>query len=866
MGFYYEEAKRDAAAKPKSKAAPRGHIPIESMNRAGCSACPRDKDRALESPKMEAEGSDSPEVYFLSTRPTHQEDKEGRLWVGPAGREILKKARRARLDDDVRLSNIVNCSGADMALDVREVECCRGRVAEDIERAAPLVVVGVGDEPLHWATGLPKNARAFRGTLMPARFGRHECWYYPVLYPNYTNRESRRKSEYETTLEHDLASLEQMLRGSLGSPKIHGAPYDAGIECITGSEPGDMGRLEDALHWLCGVGPHGLDYETSEIDPHAQADPKIWTAAAGTFGRVVAFSVDHPDGWGTETRMRKVRGMLGEYVAQSGRKRCHHAGFEQAWTARIFGNEVLRRTEWDDTMAMAFTFDEREGTKSLDNQCRVRFGFFLKAQSQVDVSVPGWHLKYKLRDILRYNGLDSKWTDLLADHYLPMLREDERAMAVYEMRMRTCPTLVLTTDRGLPVDLGYARRLSAELDAKIADVEERLRRTPEVRRYTSQFGTFSPTNDKHVLAMMKDVLKRPEVRREDRDKTVRWTSDDEALSAMPRAEVPSAQLVLDHRGLTRNNSTYLGPLIEGKTLSADGALHYEYDQMKAVTGRLTSRAHNWPKHKFREVRGAVAAKGGDWMVASDQGQIEFRVFGMLSEDRNIVKYSWTGYDVHGFWAQRMAKEYPPVKDWICEEFSIDWDEKGMKTLRQVVKNNWVFPLMFGSIVDSVARNCHLSDEVAESLAAEFWDEFRGVRKWQERTIEGYNRNLYVETAGGVRRRGPTTVNELINMPVQGTACEIVLGGMNALSERADAEGRPELQPAFNGHDDLTFIVPDALLERSVEAIAYEMAMPRYSYVIVPLIVEVSVGSRWDRLEEVGKFSGADIFNLENPYA
>lgn len=852
-------------AKPRARNNKGGHIPIELMNRLGCEVCPSDKDRNLRAPKMKPEGNPQGLVYLLSNSPTPAEDENG-LWTGPAAREIMKKMPY-ELRAEVRYNNMVNCANGTSehtSPDVRQIECCRGRVIKDIEETKPLVVVGVGDDPLHWATGITGSAIPFRGTLIPVRLGTHVCWYYPILYPNYTNRESKKVGEYELTLQHDLTYLDEEIANGLTFPTMMPGPYDEGIEYITGTEPGDMQRLEEALHWIIQQPRHGLDYETSAIAPLDAPDPKIWTAALGTYERTIAYPIHHEDGWGTESRMRKVLNMTGEAIYQSGRKRCHQVGFEQTWSSHFFGQRILRRTEWDDTMAMGNVLDGRPGTQGLDSRLRIRAGFFLKAQSRVDVSVNGWIKMHSLKDVLRYNGMDTKWCDWLADVELPILR-DLDLFHVYEERMITAPGLVMMTERGLPIDLPFAHAMNDDIEAKLRVVEKKIKAAPEIRRYEAKKGTFEPTNSDHVLALMK-AENRNEVWRTKWDgSNGKWTTDEEALAQIPPREVPSAPLILEHRGLTRNLTTYIRPLLDGKLTSTDGLLHAEYNQLRTVTSRLSSPMHNWPKHKFKEVRGCVAAPADHWFVAADEGQLEFRVAGMLSEDENIVKYSWTGYDVHGYWAQRFVDTYGPIKDFICDEYHVDWDEKGLKTLRQHVKNNWVFPQLFGSTSQACATNMHVPIEVTDDLGAEYWDEFRGAKRWQENVIRFYNENLYVETLGGFRRRGPTTVNELINMPIQGTAFELVRAAQNDISEQADAAEDPSLHPVFNGHDDLSFIIHDDNLESHIDVIARAMSKPRFPWVIVPLIVEVSVGPRWSELTEIGKYNGADLFSLPNPY-
>jgi DNA polymerase-1 len=422
--------------------------------------------------------------------------------------------------------------------------------------------------------------------------------------------------------------------------------------------------------------------------------------------------------------------------------------------------------------------------------------------------------------------------------------------------------------RGLPIDMAYAEALEKEMDGKLLDIEERLAACDEVKRYTRKYGTFSPTNTDHVLVLMRDICQRDEVLTEDRDGNRKETTNEGALALIPRDEVPSASLILEHRGIEKISGTYLRPTTSRKFVYPDDMLHCTYSSMTAETGRLAAEdpsAQNWPIRKHREVRGIIYVGGGRWIVAFDYGQIEFRVAGMASGDENLIKACWTGYDVHGYWAKRMVEEYPEIKDWIVGEFDVDWDEKGMKTLRQEAKNKWVFPSIFGASMHSRGANLHLPKEVTQRLDAEFWEDFPDVKKWQKRTIAFYEKHLYVETLGGIRRHGPLTTNQIINMPIQGTAAEIVTEGMCAVSEMAVLENDMDMHPMLNVHDDLTFNMPDEGMERRIDRIATEMCRPRFKYINVPLIVEVKVGERWSQMEEIKVYRSNELFNTPNPY-
>lgn len=140
-----------------------------------------------------------------------------------------------------------------------------------------------------------------------------------------------------------------------------------------------------------------------------------------------------------------------------------------------------------------------------------------------------------------------------------------------------------------------------------------------------------------------------------------------------------------------------------------------------------------------------------------------------------------------------------------------------------------------------------------------------MKRWQETVLDGYRKNLYVETLGGRRRRGAMTPNEAINLPIQGTAAEIVCTAMTALSVESEILDDPELQPALNVHDDLTSFLSDQGLMSKIDHIARIMCKPRFDYINVPLVVEASIGPNWADLEEIKVYRSHEMFGTPNPY-
>jgi DNA polymerase I-like protein with 3'-5' exonuclease and polymerase domains len=118
-----------------------------------------------------------------------------------------------------------------------------------------------------------------------------------------------------------------------------------------------------------------------------------------------------------------------------------------------------------------------------------------------------WWLQYPLKDILRYNGMDTKWTDPLREDLEPELDAVPAYRQEYERKVRTASTLVIMENLGMPADIAFAERMEDELRAEMADIEAKIKRTPEVRKFEGRFGTFQPTAPDDVLKLLKRRLR-----------------------------------------------------------------------------------------------------------------------------------------------------------------------------------------------------------------------------------------------------------------------------------------------------------------------------------------------------------------------
>ena len=269
-----------------------------------------------------------------------------------------------------------------------------------------------------------------------------------------------------------------------------------------------------------------------------------------------------------------------------------------------------------------------------------------------------------------------------------------------------------------------------------------------------------------------------------------------------------------------------------------------------MTGRISSSDPNLQNIPIRtelgrRVRGAFVAAPGYVLMAADYSQVELRVLAHISGDERLLEAFRQGRDIHASTAAAVLG-IPP-------------DEVTLEQRSFAKRVN--FGLLYGMSAFRLARETDLTLAEAEDYVRAYFDSMPGVEVYLEETKQQAAREGYVETLLGRRRYFPVlqaseegrrnaiarraAEREAINMPIQGTAADIIKLAMirlhRALSERG-LRGRLILQV----HDELVLEAPDdevaetAALVQDVMENAYPMA--------IPLRADVHVGDNWGDLK------------------
>jgi len=175
------------------------------------------------------------------------------------------------------------------------------------------------------------------------------------------------------------------------------------------------------------------------------------------------------------------------------------------------------------------------------------------------------------------------------------------------------------------------------------------------------------------------------------------------------------------------------------------------------------------------------------------------------------------------------------------------------SLHQDIKNQMVFPLFYGAASHTLAFYLKIDTTRAEKIYNEFWHMFPGVRIWQNRLIEYYLEDNYIESLTGFRMRAPLSKNQVLNYQIQSSASDLVVDAMNRLSEYAYDTNRWQFQARLNIHDDLSFCLPEETLEEDINVILSNMLKYDFDFVNVPIGVSAAVGPNLADTVEIGSF-------------
>ena len=326
-----------------------------------------------------------------------------------------------------------------------------------------------------------------------------------------------------------------------------------------------------------------------------------------------------------------------------------------------------------------------------------------------------------------------------------------------------------------------------------------------------------------------------------------WSTNVDVLEKL-RDKHPIVQKVLDYRTLTKLKSTYADGLL--KVIGPDGRIHTSFQMTVTATGRLSSTEPNLQNIPVRKELGAqirtmFAAPEGKVLVDADYSQIELRLLAHISGDANMQEAFLSGEDFHAVTASKV--------------FNVPLEEVSHELRGRAKAVN--FGIVYGISAFSLAQDIGVRPAEAKAYMEAYLDRYSGVRDYMHDIVAAAREAGCVRTLWNRRRDLPELKSSnfnmrafgervALNMPIQGTAADVIKLAMVRVRDRLAAEC-PEAKLVLQVHDELIVECPEQDADRVRQLLKEEMERitpPPIAGIpvsfSVPLLVEANAARTW----------------------
>ena len=525
-------------------------------------------------------------------------------------------------------------------------------------------------------------------------------------------------------------------------------------------------------------------------------------------------------------------------------KTAHHANFDMTVLARY--DIHVRNLAFDTMLAAHVSGRKSIGLKAMALDC------FNEELPPIDKLIGTGRKQITMAQVSieaasDYAAADADFTQRLRG-LLAQELEDKSIRELFDtVEMPLVPVLVRMQQNGVVLDSELLNTMSGELGGRLGEIEAGM--------YDLVGHEFNLNSSQQLGDVLFKELRLPPTKRTQKGFSTDASSLESLKELLDQGKGdnvdPKAYGVLDrileYRQLSKIKSTYvdaLPALVNPKT----GRIHTSYNQTGSATGRVSSNDPNVQNIPVRtelgqQVRRAFVAQNGseEWtLLAADYSQIELRILAHVCRDPGLLDAFQNGEDIHSSTASSVYDV--PLQDVTAE----------MRRVAKIMN----FGVLYGLSRYGISRQTGLSSEEGAAFIKTYFGKYPGIREYTESTKRKVKEDGYVETLLGRRRYIPeiSSGNHMvraagermaINMPIQGTAADVIKIAMIRIQERMDALKLRSMM-IVQVHDELIFEAPKVELEQ-MKAVVMEL-MPSAMTLAVPLDVELKTGATWGDME------------------
>ncbi len=304
-------------------------------------------------------------------------------------------------------------------------------------------------------------------------------------------------------------------------------------------------------------------------------------------------------------------------------------------------------------------------------------------------------------------------------------------------------------------------------------------------------------------------------------------------------EYPIVKLILEYRSLSKLKSTYCDGLL--KVIAPDGRIHTSFNQVETRTGRISSLEPNLQNIPIRtelgkEMRRFFVAGEGKTLIDADYSQIELRVLAALAGDENMIAAFNNGEDIHRTTAAQVFN------------LPLEMVTPLLRSRAKAVN----FGIVYGIGAFSLAKDIGVSVKEAKDYINGYLNHFSGVAEYMNKMVASAKENGYAQTLFNRRRYLPELASSnhmmrafgervAMNMPIQGTAADIIKIAMVRVDNRLEKE-KMKSRLILQVHDELIVEAPLEEADKALQIVTEEMENAcNFS---VKLLADGKIGKTW----------------------
>ncbi len=434
-----------------------------------------------------------------------------------------------------------------------------------------------------------------------------------------------------------------------------------------------------------------------------------------------------------------------------------------------------------------------------------------------------------------YAAADVDMTLRLSDTVEKLLHDNNKFKQIFQSL--EMPLIYVLKDMelaGIKLDTDALRQMSNQIAGRLVELEKEI--------YNAAGKKFNINSTQQLSDILFGKLALP-TQGIKRNKSGHYSTAANVLEDL-KGQHEIIDLILEQRTLAKLKSTYvdaLPALVNPQT----GRVHTNYNQIGVSTGRLSSSDPNLQNIPIRtpqgrEIRRAFVAEAGHRLIAADYSQVELRILAHIAEDARLLEAFANDEDIHTATAAVVLGIPPEDVD------------KYQRRIAKTVN----FGLIYGQSAFGLAQTTGMSREEAGDFIKTYFEKYPGVKQYIDNTKLMAAEQGYVATLYGRRRdfshlanlRGPQRARaerEAINMPIQGTAADIMKQAMITLHTELNSRNL-KTRMLLQVHDELVLEAPETEVQEAV-SLTREVMSGAYQ-LKVPLKVDVEIGQNWLEME------------------